>query len=500
MTKSRSLDFLSEKKGLIILAIIIAVGSYLRLFGVFTNSFAFTYDVGRDMLALSSIVSTHKIPLIGATTGLPGVFYGPWWYILLTPFFIIFGGDPAGIALVMAIVGIASIALAYIAGKKISSEFAGLCFAAIVSVSPALISLSAQIWNPNIAPLFVLITLLLLVNIFSNEKKVFKSYFLLGIVLALCIDIEIIFGTLFLIGIALSVLVIKKVRIPLKNVLFFFFGALVIFSPRILFEIRHGFLMTHAFFKYFGAGKMAGQNILDLIISRFNILLDQFSSTVGSGNKIAGLLIFILICLQLVLRLKKAGQTEKNFIYTSILILLVFFLGTIFFSHDIWPHYLVGLPIIYCLVLAVSIRLLAHKFGNLMGYAAIFVIFILNFNPVAFVSNLKKPLWEGDASVYRNQVAVVDYVYREAGNRQFKYVVYTPPLYDYTYQYLFNWYGPKKYHKSPQSQSKLAFFILEPDYENPYRLISWVVSRAGDGHIIKSKVVKGGIIVQTRTN
>ena len=43
------------KKEFIILFLIILVGSFLRLEGVFTNSFAFTYDVGRDMLSLWNI-------------------------------------------------------------------------------------------------------------------------------------------------------------------------------------------------------------------------------------------------------------------------------------------------------------------------------------------------------------------------------------------------------------------------------------------------------------
>ena len=77
-----------------ILILVIAVGAFLRLQGVFTNSFAFTYDVGRDMLALWNIAIVHKIPLIGPIIGgnsasdLPGIFYGPWWYYFLTPFFI----------------------------------------------------------------------------------------------------------------------------------------------------------------------------------------------------------------------------------------------------------------------------------------------------------------------------------------------------------------------------------------------------------------------------
>ena len=111
LKKLKLSDFLTKE--LLVLYLLLIIGSFLRLQGVFSNSFAFTYDVGRDMLALWNIVYDHKIPLIGATTGLAGVFYGPWWYYFLTPFFVIFRGDPQGIAFLMSVIGVLSIVASY---------------------------------------------------------------------------------------------------------------------------------------------------------------------------------------------------------------------------------------------------------------------------------------------------------------------------------------------------------------------------------------------------
>ena len=191
--KKKLLKFL--KKEYLLLYAIIFVGSYLRLQGVLTNSFAFTYDVGRDMLALSNIVNLHKFPLIGATTGLPGVFYGPWWYYMLTPFFILLSGNPQGIAFVMAIVGLLIVVLGFLLGKKIGGVFFGLLFAVILSTSHYMVSLSAQIWNPNIIPLFIMFVLLILQKIYSLDKPRLREFFFLGLLLALNIDLEIIFGS-----------------------------------------------------------------------------------------------------------------------------------------------------------------------------------------------------------------------------------------------------------------------------------------------------------------
>src|ERR1035437_2049303 len=230
-----------SKQNLLLLAIIF-IGSYLRLPGTLEKYFAFTYDVGRDMLALWNIVHLHKLLLIGFTTGLPGVFYGPWWYYLLLIPYILSFGNPLGVALTMGLVGIATIVFGFFLGKQIGGYPLGISLASLISVSPTLIGLSTQIWNPNIAPIFLISVLLVLYKIYSEEKPKLRYYFILGLLMALIIDLEIVFGLLSGIGVTLALLIIKNKKIQLRSVASFVFGAIVIFSPRILFEIRHQFL------------------------------------------------------------------------------------------------------------------------------------------------------------------------------------------------------------------------------------------------------------------
>jgi hypothetical protein len=452
------------------------------------------------MLALSGIVNLHKLPLIGATTGLPGIFYGPWWYYILTPFFVIFSGDPRGIALMMSLIGISVIILSFYFGKKIGGTSLGLIFASLISVSGVMISLSSQIWNPNIAPFFVILILIVLNKIFAESKKskvVF--YFPLGVLLMLSVDIEIIYGLLLSVGIILSLLLINK-KFNLKSIALFMLGGLVILAPRILFELRHQFLMTKALIAFLGSGG-SSHNVLTLFnnfIDRLNLLFNQFGSTLANENKLLAGCELIFIVFSIVVFYKKSDVIIKNFIRVSLIVISVFLIGITFFSHDIWPHYLVGLPVFYFLLFAIGMYLLAKNFSMKLVGIIVIVVFLINLNPYSLIQNLNKPLWEGDASVYRNQVAVIDYVYKQAAGRPFKYVVYTPPLYDYTYQYLFNWYGQKKYHYMPQVEANLAFFIIEPDTQYEWRLRDWLTQREADGRIIRSEDVKGGITVQTR--
>lgn len=486
------------KKEYLLLCLIILLGVFLRLQGVFTNSFAFTYDVGRDMLALFNIVNFHKIPLIGATTGINGIFYGPWWYYMLTPFFVIFRGNPQGIALTMAIIGIVTIVLGYYLGNKIGGKTFGLLFAFILSFSHQMVSLSSQIWNPNITPLFILLIFFILYQIYATVKKdKAKYFFLLGLLLALNIDLEIVFGLLFSTGIILSVFLIARKQINLKSVSYFLIGALIIFSPRIVFELRHQFLMTNALINFFiKGGSNQNTSVSGLFLNRFGVLFDQFNATFTFDNRILGLAVLLFVVLSSTFFYKKADTKIKNFINTSLIVVAVFFAGTAFFSHDIWPHYLVGLPVFYILLFGISLYLLIRKINYIFPLLIVLFVAFINLYPVYI--QIIKPLWEGDASVYRNQLAVIDYVYKEANGKNFKYVVYTPPVYDYTYQYLFIWYGPKQYHYSPSQKADVAYFILEPDLQYPSRLTDWLKQREGDGKIIKSEKIKGGIIVQTR--
>jgi len=256
------------KKEYLILLLVTLCGAYFRIQGVLTNSFAFTYDVGRDMLALWSITVVHKLPLIGPILGgnsagdLPGIFYGPWWYYMLTPFFILSFHDPRGIALLMSIVGILTILVGFYFGKKIGGNYLGLIFASLASVSGVLISLSSQIWNPNIAPLFVLFVLLLLNHIFETGKKgKLLSYFLLGLLLTLIMDLQIVFGILLFPAIFIALIVAGRKKIAIKNFVVFILGSLIILAPRIFFDLRHQFLMTKALIAFVARGHLSPANI-----------------------------------------------------------------------------------------------------------------------------------------------------------------------------------------------------------------------------------------------
>lgn len=475
-------------------------GLYLRLQGVFTNSFAFTYDVGRDLIAVSNLVYFHKVSLIGFTTGLPGVFYGPWWYWILSPAFLITRGNPQGIALYMALFGLGTVLIGFLIGKQFIGFTFGLLFATFLMVSPSLIALSSQIWNPNIIPFFLLPLVWLLATAYKKKKLSLFSGFGVGILLSLIMDLEIVFGLLLIFATIITAIVFLRKYLAITAIGAFVLGFLFILSPRLLFDTRHQFLMTKSLIKLASPEPGSGSfHVLSTLWERAQMFFHLWNFTLAN-NQTAAISIIVILGVATPLVWRKFDSSSRFLVGYSFIAIVTYILGLTFFRHMIFDHYTVGLPVFYLLITSVIFYSLLKEAKPLRYLAAVVLIIVLWFtiNPITVLTNIRKPLWIGDASVYRNQLQVIDYIYQKASGKDFKINVYTPPVYDYTYQYLFSWYGKRKYNMIPVKQSQLAFFILEPDNQYPERLANWLAVRQNDGKIISQKTFPSGIIVQTR--
>lgn len=481
-------------------AVIILLGFWLRVEGVITDSFAYTYDVGRDLLQVSRIVNDHDIVFIGQTTGLAGLFYGPWWYYILTIPFIVSSGNPQGIAMFMVFIGLSTIITAYFLGKKLQGKFLGLILVILLSFSPYFVSLSNQIWNPNISQLIVMLLLVLLYVIYSKGTFSFKTALFLGLLLGLLLDSELVFGLLVSFGVFLSLIIILKRKILHRNTFFIFLGFLIMLFPRIAFEVKNNFIMTRTLLLSDENSKHSSVTFFDThsFQSTITTMFSMFSDTFTRGDKILAA-IFILSIIGILLWFRNnISQIEKKLITTAFVIFLMFICVLSFYNEAIYGHFFIALPIFYVLLVAIALHILARE-NKYLTFLVLGIFVLVNVNLTVMISSFGKPIWEGNAAVYRNQIAALDYIYKDANKRKFNYIVYTPPVHDYTYQYLFQWYGFKEYGYRPEKEAqRLLYIILEPDHENSQRLVDWLVIREGDGEVINEQVVKGGIKVQTR--
>jgi len=77
----------------IFLIAIILFAFLLRVYRI-NDLLGFYYDQGRDALVVWDLIHNGKFFLIGPTTGIAGIFRGPYYYYLITPFYLLGRGNP----------------------------------------------------------------------------------------------------------------------------------------------------------------------------------------------------------------------------------------------------------------------------------------------------------------------------------------------------------------------------------------------------------------------
>jgi hypothetical protein len=110
-------------------------------------------DQGHDMLVLMSMTQGGGWPLLGPPTSIGGVHHGVLYYYLLSPSAWLSGSDPVAVTAMIAIAGVAAVAVTWWLGRAIGGPLAGLVAALLMAVSASAIEESTFIWNPNLIAL-----------------------------------------------------------------------------------------------------------------------------------------------------------------------------------------------------------------------------------------------------------------------------------------------------------------------------------------------------------
>lgn len=232
--KNNTLEFLS------ILSIIV-LSAYLRLFKI-SQYMTFLGDEGRDVLIARDILH-GDFTLLGPRSSAADFFYGPVYYYFITPFLWLFKMDPVGPAVMVALLGIATVFLLYFVGRKFFGPTAGLLASLLYSISPLVIAYSRSSWNPNPLPFVALLSLYILYRgvVEKSWKKMLFVGFLLGIAMQLQY-LAMFLATIIFFYVLISGFINKN---KLKKFVVYYFcigvGFLVGFSPFLAFELRHNF-------------------------------------------------------------------------------------------------------------------------------------------------------------------------------------------------------------------------------------------------------------------
>ena len=483
---------MGKKTHLILLGFIFLVGIWFRTSGTLQGNFAFTYDQGRDFLVLKDLVSSHKLSLIGPTTGIDGVFHGVWWYWLTAPLFLFTSGNVQNAILLFNIISATPIILAFWLGKQIKNETLGLLLAGLVAAIPYFISTSAQFWNPNVLPGLVLLFYLLLSLKISQIGKAFG----VGLVLGAIFEFAVGSGALVIIAVILGFGILKT-KVNLRQAVFAAGGFTFWLMPRLIFEARHDFIQLNSFIKYITAENSTYSiQLVPNIISRLHTFWSMFKNSYGMNSWLLGWALVGLILFYFIIRIRQLKWSKIPYVvYLSMILPLIMMFEAVLYPGILWDYYLIAWPTLLLPFMGWLMWDLIHV-NKFLGGALLLTIAIIGFWPGKFL--IKD--WAGDASVYKNQIQVVERIYTDAAGQKYNLEVFSPSVIDYNYQYLFAWFGNSRFGYLPERKQvlPLVYYIIEPDAWNKGLREKWIKDRLHDGQVSWEDELRSGIVVQKR--
>lgn len=241
----------------IILLLVLIIGAFLRLYKI-NQYMTFLGDEGRDVLIVRNLLVHGDPILIGPGTSIGNMYLGPIYYYMMAPALFLGGYSPVGPAVMIALLGIATVFLVWYVARDWFGKWAAFFAALLYAISPTIIIYSRSSWNPNIMPFFALLVVYSVWKLWRKGK--FAWLFVIGISFAFVLQSHYL-GLLLLPTIGLFWLVRmievrrggkkKEMRTFVKDTLIGVGFFLILMSPLFIFDARHGWQNFGAMKKFF---------------------------------------------------------------------------------------------------------------------------------------------------------------------------------------------------------------------------------------------------------
>jgi hypothetical protein len=482
------------------LGITLFFGLFLRVYRI-NDLLGFYYDQGRDALVIWDLIKKGEVFLIGPTTGLAGIFRGPYYYYLIAPAYFIGGGNPIWPSVFLSITTVVAIILGYHLGTKVQNRATGVLFAILASFSFYIVTASRWLSNPT--PMFLL-SMILVWAMFkiadSKKKTVGWVWAVIGLVSGLSLFNFGSSGELYYFVSLLIFSVWQWRKLPnIKWFLISLFSFFITFAPLILFNQIHDNILLNGFQKTFGQEQSFTMPTKFLFELRNEFYLKTFPKVIfhSLGRKETYILftLIALFAISLPKFLKNAKAKVVMLLLISPLIGLYLYQGN---YTVLYEYYMTGYFLIFLLLIAMILgRLWQTKVGQALVIVFVGIFLVNNYDPLQYILKNKS---DGEESIsFVNQKAAIDWIYKDANGRDFNVDVYVPPVIPYAYNYLFTWLGTTKYGYLPkEEQIELLYTLYEVDPPNPDRLEAWMARQKGIGRV-EDTYRNGGITVERRT-
>lgn len=487
---------------LIFVFVILTMAFVLRVYRL-GDLLGFYYDQGRDGLVIWDLWHKGKMFLIGPTTGIEGIFRGPYYYYLIAPFYLLGKGNPVFPSVFLSFTSVLGILLLYTLGKKVFGKEAGIFAVILASFSYKMIMASRWLSNPT--PMLLLSVLFLWFLLKGLEKKSWAwpgMFFLFGLSLfhfGSAGEVYYIIAILFvLVKTILKDGFGKKSSINFRVLLYSAIAFFITILPLVIFDLKHGFILSGNIIDFLSVKKSFSIPDARFIQDKLEFFVEVFGGKLFVGiyeqEKLILLFLSALFFFFLSRMLKNKYFGILLFLFICPVVGLMFFKGNF---GNVYDYYLTGYYLIFILLVGcILASLWKTKIGKVLVF--LFLFFFLN-NNVKWTRSFLVDKVEDELSVaFKNQKEAIRWVYQDASDNKFNVDVYVPPVISYSYNYLFTWYGGSNFGYLPVEESReLLYTLYEPDLPHPERLEAWLERQKGIGKV-ESEVRFGGITVQRR--
>jgi len=442
---------------------ILVISFVPRFVMLFTNRLmSFGTEQGMDLLFAKDIVVNHIFPLAGSNrTYVWHILKGPGWYYFLSIPFILGNGDPFWAKAATGLVSVATIIISYFILKSVFNLKTAIAVCILLSISPWLIEITGQIWPPYIV-IFPVALFLFGVMKFLQKKQRFAI--LIALSIGLMVQFEIAIAVFYIVQLLILIpLVVKYKYISYKMLFLSFFVLFLFFLPNVIYDLTHSFYSTGGFSILITELVRGGfGNVIHLLAQRVDVFTWNFRSTF-SPNIIKSFCLLSIIYLgaYLFTKDKKIARFKKIFLIYLVLTPLSKILIMFFYPGAVPAWHLLDLSIIYCFAL-----------GIIFGY--FFKKPVLKIFSVAVLLGLIIMFSMRMSEIFRNeflfsfginriaQATPVNYIFADAKGQQFTYTPLDAGQQRFDFDYLFWWYGAKKYGYQPSTnKQKINYFILD---------------------------------------
>lgn len=488
-----------KKKYIFILCLLFLIAAVPRGIEILNHNYLFGFDQGEHLLQAKKIIFDKRPILIGAEVGgQRGFFQGPGWYYLLALSVMFSNGDPFAAMILMFLLGVGAVLFAFYFVKQGFNEKTAFAVSLLIAISPAIIIQSRFIWPPFPVSFLTVFLLFFLFKVLQ-KKQIYLPF--LFFTLGLITHFETAAAATLLINfIFFSPIIFIKKLVSLRMLFISFIALLATQLPLIIFDIRHDFLNMKGILSILvsSSTKMPFDEVFN---NRWNVFKDNFIGTFPSGNILWPILLIIIIFgVFNYIRNKENSFAQKSFVSFLFISPITLFIIFIKYGAFMWSWWILEINVFYCYLFGIVIVSLLKKKFFVLIIAGLFSFFIISyvFHTIQFYKNDFNDY--GGVHKIKGKIQAIDYIYNDAHGQPFNVMVFTPPVYTYAFEYLFWWYGEKKYHYLPKSEKKgILYLLMEPDPQKPWSHEGWLETVIKSGTILKSKQLSpSGFIIEKR--